>query len=565
VWRFLRRGLSLALLSVSEWILILLGRRRPYGILHLDIGGELAEESSEQRVLGVLRRPATDYLSLISLLRWAREDKRLKAVLVHCDDLHASWARVQGLRRALTRLRESGKQVWVHLEHAGIYEYYLALAAERISLTPAGSLDVTGVSSEAVFFLDTLKKVGVEADIIQIGRYKAAGEAFTRRDMSPAHREMMESLVDDLYGQMVDAIAAGRGLEPGAAREIVDRGPFLAAEAGTLGLVDEVVYGDEIQERAKQICGGAEVIERTAYATRRGREMRREVLRRGRGVLAVLHINGAIKRGDSIPGPEGANAVGSKSIAGALKDLRERDDVRGIVLRVTSPGGSGAGSDLIWRELVRTRETKPVVVSCGDVAASGGYYVAVAGSPVFAEAGTITGSIGVIAGKASLRGLYDRLGISKELVTRGRHAALHSDYAPLGDEQRARVRAEAETFYRDFVDKVAAARRLSPEAVAAAAEGRVWTGRQAWTRGLVDELGGLEEALAAAKALAAIATDEAVAVERFPKPRRLWKLAVDLNLPRQGGIGHLIDSLPALRFIWRERLWAVLPVQLRFF
>ena len=565
MWRLLRRGLSLGLLSVSEWILTLLGRRRPYGILDLDIRGELAEEGSEQRVLGILRRPATDYLSLISLLRWAGEDERLKAVLVRCDDLQASWARVQGLRRALTRLRESGKQVWVHLDRAGIYEYYLALAAERISLTPAGTLDVTGVSSEAVFFLDTLKKLGVEADIIQMGRYKAAGEAFTRRDMSPAHREMMESLVDDLYGQLIDAIAADRGLEPGAAREIVDRGPFLAAEAGTFGLVDAVAYGDEIEERIRQACGGAEPIDRATYAKRRGCEIRRQVLRRGRGVLAILHVNGAIKSGDSVPGPEGANAVGSSSIASALKDLREREDVRAVVLRVTSPGGSGAASDLMWRELVRTREMKPVVVSCGDVAASGGYYVAVAGSPVFAEAGTITGSIGVIAGKANLRGLYDRLGISKEIVTRGRNALLHSDYAPLGDEQRARIQAEAETFYRDFVDKVAAARRLSPQAVAAAAEGRVWTGRQAWTRGLVDELGGLEEALVAAKTLAGIPADEAIAVERFPKPRRLWKLAVDLNLPKRGRIGELIASLPALRFIWRDRVWAVLPVHFRFF
>ncbi len=543
----------------------LTGRRKPYGVLRLDISGDLAEEEAEQRLLGLLRRPADDYFGLITLLRWAREDPALSGVFIRCEDIRANWARLQGLRRAIQRLREAGKHVWVHMNSGGLREYYVATAAERVSLTPAATLDITGLSSEVVFFLGALEKIGIQADIVQMGRYKSAGESFTRREMSAPHREMAESLIDDLYGQLIDGIAADRGLEPAEVRALFDRGPFLAREALDGRLIDELAYEDEAEARLLATCDQAPRIERRDYFKRRSLEGRRRALREARGIFALLHVNGTIKSGDSIPGPEGTGAVGSKVVAAALKEVRERADIQAVILRVASPGGSATASDLIWREVVRTREQKPVVVSCGDVAASGGYYIAVAGGPVLAEAGTITGSIGVIAGKATLRGLYDRLGVTKELVQRGRHASLYSDYAPLGEEERARIQAEAANFYEDFVGKVAAGRQLSTEAVAAAAEGRVWTGRQAWTRGLIDEVGGFEEAVAAAKRLVGIAADDVVGVERYPKPRRLWKLSLDLNLPGPSGIADLLGMLPSLRFVVRERVWAILPFHLRFF
>lgn len=565
LWRAVRRGVSLAFIQATEWTLRLAGRLGPYGVLKLDISGDLAEEESEQRLLGLLRLPADDYLSLITLLRWARDDPRVHGVLIRCDRVDTNWARLQGLRRGIARLRQAGKRVWVHLDGAGVHEYYLASAAERISLTPAATLDIAGLSSEALFLLDALEKLGIRADIVQMGRYKSAGEIFTRREMSPAHREMLESLLDDLYGQLVDAVAAGRDLEPGKVRDIFDRGPFLAREALEDRLVDELAYEDEVEERLIAACDDAKVIARRDYVRRRAREVRREVVRRGHGTLAVLHISGTIKGGESVPGPEGVSAAGAKSVAVALKEVRERDDVRALVVRVASPGGSGLASDLIWRAIARTRERKPVVVSCGDVAASGGYYVALGGEPLFAEPGTITGSIGVIAGKANLRGLYDRVGITKQLVSRGKHAGLYSDYVPLGEEERARIQAEAEQFYEGFVEKVASARRLSPEAAAAAAEGRVWTGRQAWTRGLVDQLGGFEEALEAAKNLIGVPLDEAIAVERFPRPRRLWRLSLDVNWPPGSRLAEVIRLFANVEFIARERVWALFPFSLRFF
>jgi protease-4 len=565
VLRTLKRRALLAFLWLSELVLSLIGRRRPYGILSVDLSGELSEEGSEQHLFGILRRPATDYFSLISLLRWAREDPNLTAVILKCEDFQASWARVQGIRRAIEKLRAAGKRVWVHLDSAGVLEYYLASAAERVSLPAAGTLDIAGLSSEAVFLLGALEKVGIKADLVQMGRYKSAAEMFTRRDMSPPHREMIEALVDDLYGQLVDGVAAGRGLDPAAVREIFDRGPFMAREAAEARLVDREAYYDEVETELVEACGGAPILDRQAYGRRRGREIQRQVLRGPHRTLALVHVNGTIKSGESIPGPEGASAVGSNAVAAALKEVRERDDVQGVILRVASPGGSGIASDLMWREIVRTREKKPVVVSCGDLAASGGYYVAVAGGPIVAEPGTITGSIGVVAGKANLRQLYDHLGVTKEIVTRGRNAKIHSDYEPLGERERERLQTEASSFYDLFLERVAKARHLSVEAVASAAEGRVWTGRQAWTRGLIDELGGLEEALEAAKKQIGLPTTEPVAVERFPRSRRLWKLSFDLNLPTQRAATELLTSLPTLRFLMRERLWTILPFHLRFF
>ena len=565
MWRTVRRLVAVGFISVSEWILARFGRRKPYGVLTVELAGDIAEDGTEQRLFGFLRRQTSDYLGLVTLLRWARDDANLVGVLIRVDDLDANWARLQGLRRSIERLRAAGKRVWVHLERAGVREYYLASAAEQISLTPAATLDVTGLSSEAVFVFDALEKIGIRADVVQMGRYKSAGEMFTRRDMSAPHREMLESLVEDLYAQLAEAVAAGRNLDPALLRDLLGRGPFVPSEARELGLIDAIDHADELEKRLVDACGGVATIDRTAYGVRRGRTMRREALRRQRAAFALLHIGGTIKPGESVPGLGGARATGSATVAAALEQVRKRDDINALIVRVASPGGSVLGSDLIWRELARTRETKPVIVSFGDVAASGGYYVALAGNSVLAEAGTITGSIGVIAGRASLRGLYDRIGVSKTLISRGRNAALYSDYAELDDDGRARIHVQAESFYRDFVAKVASARGLSTDAVGAVAEGRVWTGRQALERGLVDELGGLEEAFAAAKRAANLAADEPVSVERFPKPRRLWKVSVDLNLPNQGAFADLLGAIPSLRFLLRERVWAVLPFHLRFF
>jgi protease-4 len=406
-----------------------------------------------------------------------------------------------------------------------------------------------------------LDKIGVDAEVVHLGKYKSAAESFTRSNMSPAHREMMESLIGDLYEQIVEAVADARSLSTGRAKELLDSGPFLAQQAQQNGLVDALQYEDQAESDLRKLLDDAPSVGFGDYHVRRARAARRTALSQRLATIGLIQIVGTIKMGESIVGPDGANATGFDSIARDLASLRERNDVDAVVLRVASPGGSGLASDLLWHELQRVRERKPVVVSFGDVAASGGYYIGVTGSPLLAEGGTITGSIGVVAGKAVLRRLYDRLGVTKELVVQGRYPGLKSDYIPLTDEERQLLQAQVEHFYKDFVSKVAAGRSLSQDSVEAVAQGRVWTGRQALRAGLIDQLGGLQNAIEEAKVLLGMQATGPVALEVYPKPRRFWRLPLGLGLPLSQA--SLMQSW--LQFVTSERIWAVLPLRLRFF
>jgi protease-4 len=556
-----RHGLAAASYTLDA-VMHALGRRPPYGILALDVRGDLFEERVAPRLLGMMQPGHDDFFSLILLLRWAREDPRLRAVLVRCDNLRIGWARTQELRRSLVALRRAGKTVWVHLTQPGIREYVLASAANQIVLTPAGMVDVTGLASEVTFIAGTLQKLGIQVDLVQMGKYKSAAETLTRPDMSEAHREMVEGMLNDLYEQVVGLIAEGRRWPVGSVRALLDRGPFTAREAEQERLIDAVLYADEAEQRLQAQCGQQPVIDRRAYFARHVRSARRAVLRQNHPAIGLLHITGPIKTGDTIAGPQATGACGAATVARHLATLRERREVGAVVVRIASPGGSGLASDLIWHEVARTAQEKPVVVSLGDVAASGGYYIAVAGKLVLAEAGTITGSIGVLGGKAVLKDLYAQLGVTKQLVVRGRHAALRSDYLPLGAEERQRLQAEAESFYAGFISKVACGRGLENQAVAALAEGRVWTGKQAKNARLIDQLGGLEDALNEAKVLAGLKADARVAIEHYPRRQRWWRLGLGLN-PAAGRFQQLRPWLSA--FASGERIWAILPFHINFF
>jgi protease-4 len=545
-------------LRVIYWLLDLLaclcGRRRTYNTLCLELSGSLPEGPSVPLV-SLWRSPSLDFLSVIALLRWAREDTQIRAVVCTISDLDVGWARLQELRRALAALRQAGKQVWVHLTEGTTREYYLASAADAIVLAPTGHLAVTGLAAETLFFKGALDKLGIEAQLHQAGVYKSAGEPFTRESMSEPHREMLNSLLDDLYSQIVDGIATARGKSKPAVQELIDQGLFLAREALEVGLIDHIGYEDEVPGLLEAKIGPVQMIEVGLYRRRCLRAIRRHVLRTDPPRFAFVSVNGPIKRGETLDGPEGANAVGATSFIRDLKRIRDDRSIACVIVRVSSPGGSGSASDLMWHELYKTREQKPVIISLGDVAASGGYYLALAGAPVFAEEGTITGSIGVIAGKAVLHDLYTRLGVSKEILTRGRRAAVFSDYYTFAPSERERLDFEVHAFYQDFVEKVARCRGFSVHAVEPHAQGQVWSGRQAWARGLVDAIGGIEEALGEAKRRLGLPAGEPVIIESFPKPPSLWRLSSFMRfIPRRHDTSW-----------WhRERLWAIMPVTLRF-
>ncbi len=563
VCRYLTRTALRALLWITDCLASLFRRRPAYNTLLLDITAPAAEEPMPT-LRAFLRPEPPDLLTLASLLRWAREDEHIRAVVVTVSQLDMGWARLQSLRRSLLKLRQAGKQVWVYLAEGGMREYYLASAANTLVMAPAGHLTVLGLATEILFFKGALTKLGVEAQVSQAGRYKAAGEPFTRESMSAAHREMMEGLLDDLYDQIVEDIARDRTKDKAEVRDLIDQGLFLAAEARTSGLIDHVGYADELPKLLEPLIGEVKSIEARPYQRRRIGVIRRQLLRGGAQTIALMAVDGLIKHGETTERASGARAVGSTDFVRDLAHLAAQPNIAALVLRIASPGGSGLASDLMWHELLRVREHMPVIVSMGDVAASGGYYLALAGNQVFAEEGSITGSIGVIGGKPVLHNLYTQLGIGKDILTRGQRAALFSDYLAFTPAEQERLDLEIQAFYRDFLQKVADCRGLSVAAVEPLAEGRVWSGRQAWARGLVDTLGGLEEAVTAAKEHIGVAPDQPVRLVRFPRPPRLPGLLRLLPRPRFG-LGGLAGPTGETQPWWgRERIWAIWPVSLRF-
>jgi protease-4 len=482
--------------------------------LYLDLQGEIPEEPSSD--LGsIFERQPPSLRTLVESLERAADDPRVSAVVLRVSILPDSgWATVQELRDAVGRFRRSGKPAYAHLEFCGNKEYYLASGCDKVYAIPSAILEVTGLRSEVSFFKGTLDKVGVQAQFEGVGKYKNAPNQFTERGFTAPHREQMDALLDSLYGQFVAALAQGRKRTPEEIEAIIDAGPYDGPSALRAGLVDELLYQDQVDTRLK----GASRLTPGRYA-----KASRGFGIDGRPKIALVYVVGDIIPGRSQTSPLGGGFAGSDTVAEALKEAREDGGVRAIVLRVDSPGGSGTASEVIWREVALARQKKPVVVSMGDVAASGGYYVAMGSDGIVAEPGTITGSIGVFGGKFSLQGLYDKVGISKEVLTRGRHANLFSSYRPWSDEERARIREMMVSFYKDFVTKAAEGRHKTYEDVDSLAQGRVWTGAEAQRNGLVDRLGGFAVALELAKEKAKIGKGEEVRLLILPERKSIFE------------------------------------------
>jgi protease-4 len=473
------------------------------------------------------RRPVMRDL-LFALDRAAR-DPRIEGLLLDIRRLPVDWAKVEELADAVRRFRDSGKPVRAYLEYAGNKEYALAVAADEVILAPEAGMMVLGVTAQLSFMKDTLDKIGVRADFVHVGKYKSAPEALTRSESSDANREMMEAIVEDRYQRLVATIAAGRNVPPGQVRAWIDVGLYDAPTALAAGMVDTVLTLEEIEEQHRADAG---VTDLDDYLLSRERG-------RAAGRVALIYAVGTIMPGDSqLDGWQGP-VVGSDTVVEELRDALEDAAVDAVVLRVDSPGGSALASDVIWQEIQRVRRRKPVVVSMSGYAASGGYYISCAADSIFAEPGTLTGSIGVFAGKADLSGLYAKLGVHREFITRGRNALLFHDASVFTPEQRARFQELLEDFYERFVAKVAAGRPgLDAEAVHVIAQGRVWTGGQAVANGLVDDIGGLPRALDAVKRM--IGLDPADRVAVTVRERKLGLLErVLLRMLEEGAAGAM--------------------------
>jgi protease-4 len=536
-----RRGIAIVfvllgvafLLSMSAFVaMYLLVGRTPSvpanAVLTLEIGGDLAEMAPTDvvTVLTGSRRPTVR--GVVDNLHKAKVDKRVSAVFLKLTGFSTPyWGKVQEIREALDDFHSSGKPVYAYLEYGGDRDYYLATAADKIFLMPSATLDLVGDSSYELFLRGSFDKLGVYPDIHHIGKYKTAANQYTEKSFTESHREMTDALNRDLYDQIVDVVAGARKQTPDAIRALIDDGPFLAADAARVHLIDAVAYEDQARQELKDLDGSrTRDLDGVAYG-----KVSLTSLGLNRGPrVAVIYASGAITGGESGFDPLNGTTVGSKTLIEAIRAARKDDRVKALVLRVDSPGGSAPASDAIWRELMLAREERadrPIVVSMSDLAASGGYYIAMPADAIVAQPSTLTGSIGIFGGKFVTGGLYEKLGANIEATSIGKHAQINSPVRPYNADETAKVEQQLNAFYTDFVGKAAKSRKMTWEQVHAIAQGRVWTGRQAKEQGLVDEIGGLDRAVALAKERAGIAAESGVELVTYPSPKSLYQVLSD--------------------------------------
>jgi protease IV len=518
--------------------------------LVMEVDGDIPERAPVEYPIPFLQRKAPPTVAeLWTTLRKAAADPHVKALVFEPRNLSVGWAKLEELRTDLENFKKSGKPLYAYLKTPGAREYYLATAASRVYMDPEDELNLKGMRFELMYFKKTADKLGVQVEIEHAGRYKDFGDMFTRTSMSPETKEVMTSIIDDLYGNLVQRIAAGRRKSPDEIRATIDDGPFLSKEARDKGLVDGLLFEDQMFDELKGKLNAGELKKVSL----------REYLKvplsaagiEGKQRIALITGEGAITRGDAGQDISGDSGIESESFDKLLRRVRNDGDIKGVVVRIDSPGGEVFASDAIWREMNLLSKKKPMVISMSDTAASGGYYIAMTGDPVLAYPGTFTGSIGVVFGKANLRGFYDKIGVTKDIISRGRFAEIDSDYQPLSPAGHEKLRTDIDENYRSFVGKVAQARKRKFDEIEPLAQGRVWLGSQAKANGLIDELGGLDRAIELIKERAKIPRTERVTLVPYPPKRSIFDVMFN-----QTSESALEARLPALLKGWPLRIWS---------
>ncbi len=505
---------------------IRLGQREPSlpdrFVLNVKLEGALSEVQTTSPPLPSMadQEPLT-VPELYSLFDKAARDPRVRGVFLRPAGISAGWAKVEEVRRGIEKVRKAGKPVYVWLRAPRLKEYYLATAADRVYMSPEDLLDAKGMRIEATYFKGTLDKLGVKMEVEHAGKYKDAGDIFTRTSMSPETRESMNSILDDMYGRVIATLAAGRKKSPEETRALLDDGPFLAPIAKSKGLVDELNYEPAARKAATEKAGVGDLalVKDRAYLAA-GWSPKTSGKRRR---VALLVAQGDIVRsGTSSPFGED-QLLNPGQMSALAKEIAADRTIDAVVIRIDSPGGDAVASDEILSAMKELSKKKPVVISMSDLAASGGYYMAMTGDPIIAEAGTLTGSIGVIYGKPNIKGLYEKLGISADTLTRGRYAGIDSSIEPLTPEGRAKLREGVDFIYSGFLRKVAEGRKKTVAEIEPQAQGRVWLGSQAHERGLVDEIGGLSKALEVLAAKAKFAEDDEIRISTYPRKKSFFE------------------------------------------
>jgi protease IV len=492
---------------------------RDNSVLALKISGALPDYVPDDPFRRLFGSQPQSLSSLMTQFRKAKADQRISAVMLDIDMSEAGWAKSEEIRGAIADFRTSGKPVYAYMETGLNKDYYIASACDKIFVPPPGELFTIGLAADVMFFRGSLDKLGIYPDIYQIGKYKSAADMFTQKQMTPAHREFINSLLDDLYGRYIDGIAKSRSKTPDEMKALIDNAPYTAAQAKEAGLIDGALYRDEVEKELKKRLGYKDSDDLAIARAGDYRKISQESLGLNKGErVAVVYASGDIVSGRSTFGGSGEETIGSDSLVKTINEARDDKSIKAIVLRIDSPGGSGLASDIIWRAIESAKEKKPVVVSMSDVAASGGYYIACNANKIVAEPSTITGSIGVLGGKPVVKGFYDWIGVTNEYVLRGKNAGMFRETEKFSDTERQKWEGFLGATYDDFISKVGKGRGKEKTYIDSIGQGRVWTGSQGKEKGLVDEYGGLDKAIEIAKQLAKIPADQSVQRVIMPKP-----------------------------------------------
>ena len=487
-------------------------------VLVLALEGEIPEAAPVELPLPIGRAQASPTVrDLWTSLRQAAKDQRIKAVILQPHGVAAGWAKLQEVRREIADFKKSGKPVYAYLQSPGSREYYLASVADKVYLSPDDMVNVKGFLLEEMYFKNTLDKVGVQIEVDHIGKFKDAGDSLTKTGMSPETREVLNQVLDQIYNDFCSTIGQSRHKTADEVKALVDAGPFLAAQAKAAGLVDELGYEDLVYTDLKQKTGVKDLSKvgiKTYFRAVPGKGDR----------IAVLVGEGEIVRGDPQEGFGGASIISSGGFARIVRQVRNDSSIKGVIVRVNSPGGDSVASDEILHELKLLSAAKPLAISMSDYAASGGYFISMTGDPVVSYPNTLTGSIGVLYIRPNLRGLLDKLGIQEDQISRGKLAGLDDTSTPLSDAGRQKLHESIEATYKSFVGKVAAARKKTYDQIDPLGQGRVWMGAQAKQNGLVDQLGGLDEAVEIVRKKAGLSAAGETNLVMYPPRRSLLEI-----------------------------------------
>ena len=502
-------------------------------VLHLE--GDLPEQAPVELPIPFLeQQQPLAMVEMWDLLRRAATDPKIKALVIEPRGLSVGWAKLEELRDEILAFKKSGKPVYAYLRGAGTREYYTAMAADRVFMSPLDELDVKGLRAQLLFVKGTLDKLGVELEFEHVGKYKDAPDMFTRTTPTPETLEVINQILDQYFGDILQTIADGRKKSVAAVREMIDDGPFVGKTTLANGMVDALAYEDEmytqLETQLKQTA--IKRIDEHAYS-----HAPRVSADSGSRIAFVVG-QGDITRGSTHETDSG-DGITASGMVKVLRQVENDSSVKGVILRIDSPGGDGIASDEILHEAKILSHKKPMIISMSDLAASGGYFIAMTGDPILAYPNTETGSIGVFFGKVNVKGLMDKLGVTESALTRGRYAGIDAIDTPLTESDRAKLRKEIELFYTDFVQRVAEGRKRSYDQVEPLAQGRVWLGAQAKQNGLVDELGGLDRAVEMIKAKAKINASDKVTLVTYPPRRTL----LDLVWNRQDDSAEIDSAL----------------------